>query len=242
MKNWVWSFFVFAVTAFAIIYLNPSFFVTVLILIPVLIYMFIFGSFMYSFRESLKPVSIPPRRYENRIRETEEKAKRLPRGFREIDRFYLKAIPDSTTFAFLHESEPVFFCLYHFGKKMGLDVVTLYDNEFGLTTNNSVDAGMAPRREKDFIQIFSGANYEKLFQKHMEGHIFLIEKGLRPLYLHPSEFRHHFMKDYRAQGDYIRTFFLWPIILLVRTVSQYGKKYCLSVKEQLDKGVIKLFH
>lgn len=242
MKTWVWSVFVFLVTAFVIFYLNPPWLITMLIVIPVLIYMFIFGSFLYSFRESLKPESIPRKGYEKRIRETEEKARDLPRGFREIDRFYIKAVPDSTTFAYLHESEPVFFCLYHFDKKMGLDVVTLYDNGFGLTTNNSIDAGMAPRRAKDLIQIFPRTNYEKLYQKHMEGHIFLIERGLRPLYPHPSEFRHYFMKDYRSQGEYIKTFFLWPLVLLSRTVSQYGKKYCLSIREQFEKGMIKIFH
>jgi hypothetical protein len=242
MKNWVWSLFVFVVTGALIWYLNLSFFVTILILIPVLIYMFIFGSFMYSFRESLKPESIPLQDYEKRIRETEEKIRLLPMEFREIDRFYLKTVPDSTTIAFLHDHEPVFFCLYHFGKKMGCDVVTLYDNGFGLTTNNSTDAGMTPRREKDLIQIFPGTGYEELYQKHMEAHIFLIDRGLRPIYLAPGEFRHRFMQEYCAQGEYIKTFFFWPAMLLLRTVLQHGKKYCLSIKRQSEKGQIKIFH
>ena len=216
--------------------------VSMFIIVPVLIYLFIYGSFMYSFRDSLKPEPIPAIGYESRVRETENSMSRLPRDFREIDRFYLKTIPDSTTFAFLNENEPVFFCIYHFGKKMGCDVVTLYENGFGLTTNDSVDGGMAPRREKDLLQIFPNTGYEQLLQKHMDAHIFLIEKGLRPIYLHPGEFRHHFMRDYRAQGDYIRSFFLWPAILLVRTVLQYGRRYCLTIQEQLSKGQIKIFH
>jgi len=223
-------------------YLNLPFAVSMFIIVPVLIYLFIFGSFMYSFRDSLKPESIPARGYEKRTMETEESQKRLPRGFREIDRFYLKTIPDSTTFAFLHENEPIFFCIYHFGKKMGCDVVTLYENGFELTTNNSVDGGMAPRRDKDLIQIFPDADYDELYRKHMDAHIFLIEKGLRPFYLNPGEFRHRFMQDYRAQGDYIRTLFLWPVILLIRTVLQYSRRYCLTVQEQFRKGEIKVFH
>jgi hypothetical protein len=242
MRNWMWSLLVFVVTGVLIWVLNLSFVMTMVVLIPVLIYVFIFGSFMYSFRDSLKPQPIPARGYESRIRETEQKMGELSRDFREIDRFYLKAIPDSTTVAFLHDHEPVFCCLYHFGKKMGCDVVTLYENDFGLTTNNSLDAGMTPRREKDLIQIFPRAGYQQLYEKHMAAHIFLIEKGLRPRYLHPQEFRHHFMQDYRAQGEYIRAYPFWPAMLLFRTVSQYGKKYCLPVPEQFEKGMMKIFN
>lgn len=233
--------FVFVVTAFLLWHLNLSFMVTMGVLIPVLIYLFIFGSFQYSFRESLRPQPIPGRGYGQRVRETQEKMKGLPPDFREIDRFYLKAIPDSTIFAFLHDHEPVFFCLYHFGKKMGCDVVSLYENGFGLTTNHSLDAGMAPRRNKDLLQIFPGAGYRELFEKHMEAHILLIEKGLRPLYLHPEEFRHHFMRDYRSQGDYIKTFPFWPAQLLLRTVTRYGNKYCFSVQHQMESGNIRIF-
>lgn len=242
MKNWMWTLFVFLVTVFLIWVLNLSFFMTMVVVIPVLIYVLIFGSVMYSFRESLRPQPIPSRGYENRIRETEEKMSRLPTDFREIDRFYLKTIPDSTTVAFLHDHEPVFFCLYHFGKKMGCDAVSLYENDFGLTTTNSLDAGMTPRREKDLLQIFPEARYRELFEKHMAAHIFLIEQGLRPFYLHPGEFRHHFMTDYRSQGEYIKSFPFWPLLLLGRTVSQYGKKYCLTVQEQFEKGHITIFH
>jgi hypothetical protein len=242
MKIWMWSLFVMVVSGGLLWILDLPLVVSMFIIVPVLLYLFIYGSFMYSFRDSLKPELIPPSGYEKRILETENSAKQLPHGFREIDRFYLKTIPDSTTFAFLNENEPVFFCIYHFGKKMGCDVVTLYENGFGLTTNNTVDGGMAPRREKDLIQIFPNAGYERLFQKHMDAHIFLIEKGLRPIYLHPDEFRHRFMQDYTAQGDYIRQFFLWPVILLFRTVLQYGRRYCLTIQEQFNKGQVKIFH
>ena len=132
-------------------------------------------------------------------------------------------------------------CIYHFGKKMGCDVVTLYENGFALTTNNSVDGGMAPRKDRDLLQIFPDAGYKELYQKHMDAHIFLIEQGLRPHYIHPGDFTRRFMEDYRAQGTYIRTFFLWPLRLLVRTVTQYGRRYCLSIQEQHQKGRIKIF-
>lgn len=242
MKIWVWTLFVMVVSGGLLWYLNLPFVVSIFIIVPILIYLLIYGSFMYSFRESLKPDLIPAHGYENRIRETENSLKQLPKGFGEIDRFYLKTIPDSTTVAFLHENEPILFCVYHFGKKMGCDVVTVYENDYALTTNNSLDGGMAPRRDKDLLQIFPDAGYEQLYQKHMQAHIFLIEQGLRPYYIQPGDFRRRFMQDYRAQGDYIRTFFLWPAILLIRTVMQYGRRYCFSIQEQFRKGQIKIFH
>lgn len=241
MKNWVWSVFVFVITFGIIFFVELSFFSTFLILIPALIIAFIYGSFVYSFRDSLKPEEIPATGYGGRVTETENKLRELPLGFKKIDRFYLKAVPDSITYAFLNENEPVIGCLYHFGKKMGADFVTLYNDGYSLTTNNSFDGGMAPRYKKAFIQLFPEYDYEKLYGKHMESHIFLIEKGLRPVYIQGSEFRFYFMKEFKAQGEFIRKIPFWPVILLFRTISQYGKKYNLSIKKQYEKGMIKIF-
>ena len=241
MKNWVWSVFVFIITFGILFFFELSFFSTFIILVPALVIIFIYGSFIYSFRDSLTPEEIPATGYRERINETEKKLRELPLGFKKIDRFYLKAVPDSITYAFLDENEPVISCLYHFGKKMGTDFVTFYNDGYSLTTNDSIDGGMAPRYERAFIQLFPENDYENLYRKHMESHIFLIEKGLRPLYIHRSEFRFYFMKEFKAQGEFIRKIPFWPVILLYRTITRYGKKYNLSIKRQYERGTIKIF-
>jgi len=242
MRNWMWSAFVFIIT-FAIVFLFdlPMIFVY-LIIIPALIFIFIQGSFIYSFRESLKPVDIPGTGYDSRIKETEKRMKDLPAGFKLTDRFYLKAIPDSVTYIFFHDSEPVISCIYNFGTKVAADFVTLYSDGFTLTTNDTLDGGMAPRPEKNFIQLFPDQSYEKLYDKHMESHIFLIEKGLKYVSIHTGEFRHHFMREYRAQGEFIRKIPFWPIKLLIRTVTKYGRKYALPLKNQVERGITKIYH
>ncbi len=241
MKNWIWSGFVFIIT-FAIIFLfNIPIIVIYLIIIPILIFVFIQGSFIYSFRESLSPADIPSRGYEGRIKENERRMSGLTHGFKLIDRFYLKAIPDSITYAFIHESEPVICCIYNFGNKQAADFVTIYNDGFTLTTNDTFDGGVAPRPEKNFVQIFPDQNYENLYNRHMESHIYLIDQGLRPLFVHESEFRHYFMKEYRAQGDFIRKIPFWTFILLFRTVTKYGKKYAIPLKKQVEDGITRIF-
>jgi len=241
MKNWMWSTVVFIIT-FAIIFLfDLPMTIIYLIVIPVLIFIFIQASFIYSFRDSLTPVEIPSRGYDQRVKENERRMSALPHGFKLIDRFYLKGIPDSITYAFIQESEPVICCIYNFGTKQAVDFVTIYNDGFTLTTNDTLDGGMAPRPEKNFVQLFPGQNYEKLYNRHMESHIYLIEKGLRPEFIHGSEFRHHFMKEYRAQGDFIRKTPFWPFILLYRTVTKYGKKYAASLKRQVEEGITRIY-
>lgn len=241
MKNWMWSVLVFIITSLIIFSFDLSISAMFFIVIPVLIIIFIQGSFYYSFRDSLEPVDIPGTGYDQRIRETERKMRDLPHGFKLIDRFYLKTIPDSVTYAFIQESEPVICCIYNFGSKTAVDFVSVYNDEYTLTTNDTLDGGMAPRPEKNFIQLFPDQSYEKLYNRHMESHILLIEEGLRPLYIHGSEFRHYFMKEYRIQGDFIKKLPFWPIILLFRTITRYGKRYTTPLKRQTDAGITKIF-
>lgn len=241
MRNWMWSAFVFIITFAIIFFFDLPMIIIYLIVIPALIFIFIQGSFAYSFRDSLAPDEIPPRGYDQRIKESEKRMSSLPHGFKLIDRFYLKAIPDSVTYAFIHESEPVICCIYNFGNKQAVDFVTIYNDGFTLTTNDTLDGGMAPRPEKNFVQIFPGQSYEKIYNHHMESHIFLIEQGLRPIYIHGSEFRHYFMKEYRAQGNYIKKIPFWTFILLFRTVTKYGKKYAIPLKRQVADGITRIF-
>jgi len=241
MKNWMWSVSVFIITVAVVFLSGLSAFWIYLIVIPGLIFLFIQVSFMYSFRESLKPEEIPRYGYDSRTKETERRMRGLPAGFRLTDKFYLKGIPDSVTYVFFHEPEPVICCIYNFGTKLAVDFVTLYNDGFTLTTNDTLDAGMAPRPMKNFIQLFPGLPYEKLYNNHMNSHLYLLEKGLKPMYIHPGEFRHYFMSEYRAQGNFIRQIPFWPFILLFRTVTKYGRKYDRPLRKQVEEGITNIY-
>lgn len=245
MKNWMWTALA-AIMMFAIIVLlKMSFWIFLVIAAPLLTIIFIYGSFLYSFRESLQMEAVPAHGYNTRVNEMERELKLIEAlGFRKMDQFYLKMIPDSITYVFKHQKEPFYFCLYHFGQKRGCDVVTRYENEFYLTTSNTVDAGMTPRPKKALLQIFPQKHYETLFLNHEEAHEYISRNGIRTYDIAEGEFRFYFMKSLREQETYIKKSFLWPVNLLIRTITRYGKIYCRLIQEQYPQGFsrINLYH
>lgn len=242
MKYWMWSAFVFALTVAVMLVFKLSLITFLVIGVPILVVLLIYGFFVYSFRDSLQPEPVPSTGYNSRLAQMDRNIESLgAHGFRKIDQFYLKMIPDSVTYAFKHSKEPIYFCLYHFGKKMACDVVTLFDNRFTLTTSNTIDSGMTPRPAKNLLQIFPGSSYYELILQHEKSHRFLIDKGLRIFEINENEFRYHFMKSIREQAAYIRRINFWPVILLVNTVSQHGKIYCKSIIDQYTAGSINIY-
>jgi hypothetical protein len=238
----MWSAFVFILTVAVMLVLKLNLLTFFLIGAPVLIIMLIYCFFVYSFRDSLQPEPVPSWGYNLRLTALDTQVEVLGNhGFRKFDQFYLKMIPDSVTYAFRHNKEPIFFCLYHFGKKMACDVVTVFDNDFALTTSNVVESGATPRAPKDFVQIFPGVSYYELVMQHEKSHRFLIDKGLKPVAINDGEFRFHFMKSLRDQAAYIRKINFWPAVLLLGTVSRRGKMYCKSIIDQYSAGTIKIY-
>lgn len=90
MKIWVWSLFVMVVSGVLLWYVDLPLIVSIFIIVPVLIYLFISGSFLYSFRDSLKPAPIPAHGYEKRIRETDKSIEQLPRDSGKLTDFSLR--------------------------------------------------------------------------------------------------------------------------------------------------------
>jgi len=241
MRIWMWSVFVTMVTFSAMILLKIPFWAFLLIAVPILIIVLIYGSFQYSFRESLAIQSVPEHGYKSRTNDLERESRLIElQGFYKIDQFYLRMIPDSITFVFKHTKEPVYFCIYHFGKKHTCDFVTRFENEYYLTTSSSVDAGMTPRPEKALLQIFPSTPYETLFQKHLKSRDYIFQNGISTFDIQEGEFRFYFMKSIKEQADHIRKSLFWPLMLLIRTISQYGRKFCSSIKEQYPQGFSKI--
>lgn len=243
MKYGIWSFFVFILTALIIILLKIPLIIFIIFTAPLLLIVLTYTSFLYNFRESLQMEPIPERGYSSRTKELEKDQETIQYSldFRKIDQFYLKTIPNSVTYVFKHKKEPIYFCIYHLGKKMACDFLTRYENDMYLTTSNVIDAGMTPRPDKYFLQIFPGKSYKDLYNEHQKSHLFLNNKGVRTFNMAEGEFRHYFMKSFFEQGAYIRKFFLWPIRLIFRTITQRGRVFCKPIIDQHAQGKIKIF-
>lgn len=122
MKSWMWSGFVFIITLIIVIVFNIPFWIFLFLVIPLLIIAFTYGSFNYSFRESLKTQSIPSKGYASRVNDLDTETKKVNSiGFEKCDVFYLKMVPDSVVYVLKHKEDPVYLCLYHFGSKKTCD-------------------------------------------------------------------------------------------------------------------------
>jgi hypothetical protein len=238
MKLWMWSVLVF----FLVLGVNELFvipaWVFFVIILPLLIVGLVIVLFYYNFRESLQITNVPQYGYAPRLRDLDKIATYVePLGFRKIDQFYLKAIPDSVTYVFKHEKEPFYFCVYHLGPKHACDIITRFENDYYLTTANTVDAGMTPRPPKSFLQIFANQPYQTMLSYHMESYRYISENGIRVFDISEGEFRYYFMKSYREHAAYMKKLFLWPVALIIRTITRPGKVYCRTIKEQYPNGI-----
>ncbi len=241
MKNWVWIAVTFAVTYVILSVFKIPFVLFLIVGMPVLLIIFTYASFTYSFRASLKPEPIPQKGYESRRNELEkEAASVVSLGFNKFDEFYLKMIPDSITYAFKQNPGPVYLCIYHLGAKKACDFVSFFENDIALTTAGRVDSGMAPRPAKRLLQIFENAPYQVLLQKHIEAQDFIKSKGIKQIDIR-EPFRNRFMWSLREFRRGVTQYSFWPLRLIYWTLAKRGKKYLKSIEEQHRAGMIAAF-
>jgi hypothetical protein len=238
MKMWMWVVLVALVVIAAGQMIKIPWGLFMIIVVPILTVGLVLGAFYYNFRESLQMEAVPKYGYAPRLRDLDNAAAQVtPLGFRKIDQFYLKAIPDSVSYIFKHEKEPFYLCVYHIGPKHVCDFITRFENDYYLTTANTVDAGMAPRPPKALLQIFPDQSYQTMLSYHMESYRYISENGIRVFDISEGEFRYYFMKSYREHAAYMKKLFLWPVALIIRTITRPGKVYCRTIKEQYPNGI-----
>lgn len=233
MKMWVWTVVVVLITILIINVLKVPLWMFVILGAPLLAIVLTYTSLMYSFRASLRLEPIPKKGYVARIEELDKEGEVINRlGFDRKDAFYLKTIPDSITYVFKHNIEPIYLCVYHLGAKKTCDIVSCFERDFTLTTCSSVDGGMIPRPPKKMLQIFEKLSYGELLDKHRMAQDFIESKGIKQIDIPSEEFREYFVKSIREFAEYARTFAFWPVRLIYWTVIKRGKIYLKSIEEQ----------
>ena len=233
VKNWVWILFVTGIMLVVIHLTNAPLWVVVVIFMPILTVSLVFGSVWYNFRSSLEMEDVPKYGYAPRLKELENEASKLEAlGFRKIDQFYFKTIPDSISFVLKHEDEPIYFLIYHFGQKYAYDFLTRFEREYYLTTSSAIESGLVPRPEKSMLQIYPNMAYHRVLEEHRESFQYIKQKGIGVYDVPEAEFRYFFLKNYRDHAAFIKKLPFWPIALIIRTISRPGKAYCKRIKEQ----------
>lgn len=225
----------------AIFIFEVPFWILLIILCPALLIALTVLQFNYSFRADLKIEPIPVEKYQARMREIESAEWELHwLGFRRTDQFYLSMSSDVVTYVYKHEAEPVYLCIYHFGMKKVCDLVSFFEGEMTLTTCSSVDGGMTPRPANKLLQVFEGASYSQMLEAHRSSIEFLEELGAKLTDMPGASFRERFMASIRETAEVSRKMFLWPVMLIYRTITKYGARYARSIEEQYRNGMVEI--
>jgi len=238
MKIWHWGALVAIVTFVIVTVVQPPTWFLLLVLLPLFAVGFTIVSFTYSFRQNLTAEAVPSHGCDNRIRDLKRMTPELERlGFSPVDEFFLRTIPDCLVHGYLHRTEPAYFCLYHFGSKITVDIVSICDRDISLTTSDTADSGNVPRPPQKALQIFPGLGYPALWQKHLSAMHFLSGLGVAPRRLTAGELRPLLMSSLKEFKEHVRSMFLWPVKLIFWVVTRYGKRYCHPLEVQWRQGI-----
>ena len=241
MKNYIWIIITGGATFLLMFYVKMNTVTFLLILVPLLIIFFTFGSFTYSFRSSLKTEPIPQDGYSDRVEKlNREKFELNKLGFNKIGEMYLKTIPDSVTYIYKHEVENVFFCMYHFGPKTAYDLISHFERGVTLTTSSTVEGGMPPRPAKNLLQIFERTTYTRCLDKHLMSQKLILSNGIKLIDINNDSYISLILKSVMELADYVRKIPFWPVLLIYWTITKRGKIYLSSIEEQIKEGKIRL--
>lgn len=170
------------------------------LIIPANIYLQLYFTQKYSFRNSFRLEEVPQTGYEDRIREIDQDERLLEElGFDKFDEFYMRTSSDIIVFAYKHVGLPVILCQYHFGIYKTMDLITNFENDYALTTSNLKSTCFSKLRPLNyFLQVFTDADAEELFRRHIQSTEFLKANGFaiinNPLYNFRSEFLRKFFE------------------------------------------------
>lgn len=200
--------------------------------VPVLIYLMIFATSLYSFRIALDFEKIPAKGYGMRIIDLKQNQRVLfSVGFKKFDEFYWRIAADALVYAYFNADRTVILCDYHLGAVKSCDLVTNFQAGYSLTTSNAASAGNIPRGNKKMLQIFEGAGYSELLKNHLQSIEFLNQKGFKVKVWRVEDFRIEFAKAYL--GERKNTIgLLSPVKLIYWMATNYKVRYMKPIQQQ----------
>lgn len=208
--------------------------------IPVLVYLMIFSTNIYSFRISLDMEKIPAKGYGGRIMDLNQNEKKLfGLGFKKFDEFYWRTASDAVVYAYANETRTIVLCDYHLGGVKCFDIVTNFEGGYSLTTSNNADSGNIPRSPRRMLQVFDGAIFSEALVNHLQSIEFLKQKGFPVRCWRLENFRMVFAKAFLSERkDTIG--FLSPVKLLYWIATNYRLRYTKPVQQQFLAKTLEL--
>jgi len=150
-------------------------------------------------------------------------------------------LPNTVFIAAWQLSEsPTFFCMYGVRDKYAYDFVTYLTPNRTLTTTNSRDGLMLPRRPGRYCQAFENTDFDTLWRRHQVSLAYLQTAGrIAPQAMNKS-FGDAFTEAIVDQLRYVHSIPLWPVRGLKWYFVNRSKLSNKPIEEQHRAGLIKL--
>jgi len=159
-------------------------------------------------------------------------------GFEQLGGFVINLVAPSFVAAWQHQDKPTYFCIYVAQGDFGFDLVTLFEQDRGLTTCSRKDGHFFPQRPGAYLQSFSDITLDDLWIRHQEAEHYLIKNGHCKLHSKRCSFEEVFIKAIRKQLGYVRSIKLWPIRPLYWFLTRMSKWHNISIQLQHQRGMI----
>jgi len=189
---------------------------------------------------SLEPISAEDPQFQADLSASRSAAAWAERGGFQFAGYFRTPGMPTVLAAWKRPEEPTYLCWYKTQAKTVCDLVTLFRDDVGLTTNDSKDAHVMPSPPGMYFQSFPGTDFDDRFRRHTSAKEFLVSGGAAALRDAGQPFQGVFCNAIRKQMAYVRGLWLWPLRALWGFYVRRHLLANLSLQQQHERKSIRL--
>ncbi len=200
----------------------------------------LYASIIQVFLEQCQPQNIPRGEFSSRLESIQKSRNKLYKlDFQELDHFLLKRNYKTIIIYLKHQEEAIYCTLSNLAEQITFsELMTEFDNGLSLFTT-SVKTADVPRPPQHYVQYFEQAEEATLLENHLDAIAVFRDLGHNPVEFSAAG-REEFTRLEKITNRYIMSFPGWSWKMLFGVISQAGKRYGKSIKEQLELGTISI--
>ncbi|MDX2215213.1 MAG: hypothetical protein SFY66_18260 [Oculatellaceae cyanobacterium bins.114] len=212
------------------------------VLLPGLLFI-IMGSnyvgFASIFLDEFVPRDIPERKFISTLKALEAELVKIQRvGFEEIDRFCIRTKFDVIVFIFKHQHESIALTLVSYVGRTTHATFSTQFNDEALVSTSSLPISNFPRPSTSYLQTLGNIDYYSLLEAHKDAIEIFVDHGYKPIDMFDEPWRSRFLRLERYFIGYIISIPFWTLKALVWSYTKPGKKYQVTLREQLVRQII----
>jgi hypothetical protein len=142
------------------------------------------------------------------------------------------------------KEKPTYLCQYIVGSGfegiVACEFSTVFENDIGLATANTIDSNLYPKPPGEYKQSFSRCSLDELYKKHGEAEEYLITRGGAQVEKSPIDFEEYFIDSLKKDNRYHWKHWYWIILLFYFFFVRRKRWHNKTIREQHELGMIKL--